>query len=90
MTPEQEQKLNEVYDFIQSLKANATIPIEVDAAFRTRLAPTLDLVTSAKTAGSENQLVNEAGSAAYSVLKPPDGFDEREDGGTTKYYPYYT
>lgn len=37
MTPEQEQKLNEVYEFIQSLKNSASIPLDVDAAFRERL-----------------------------------------------------
>jgi uncharacterized protein (UPF0147 family) len=43
MTPEQENKLNEVYEFIQSLKADGTIPYDVDQAFRTRLADITDL-----------------------------------------------
>lgn len=90
MTPEQEQKLNEVYDFIQSLKANATIPIEVDAAFRTRLAANLGMETSAKSIGSENQLVNEAGSGTYSVLTTPDIFLEIDINGTTYYIPAFT
>ncbi len=38
MTPQQEQKLNEVLAFIQSLKASATIPYDVDSAFRDRLS----------------------------------------------------
>lgn len=42
MTPQQEQKLNEVLAFIQSLKASATIPYEVDSAFRDRL---FDIIT---------------------------------------------
>lgn len=36
MTPEQLQKLNEVYDFVQSLKSDTTIPLDVDSAFRRR------------------------------------------------------
>lgn len=43
MTPEQLQKLNEVYDFVQSLKASATIPYEVDGAFRERFKELLAL-----------------------------------------------
>lgn len=39
MTPEQEQKLNEVYEFIQSLKNDASIPFEIDTAFRARFLP---------------------------------------------------
>ena len=37
MTPEQSQKLNELYEFMQSLKNSTTIPYEVDGAFRDRL-----------------------------------------------------
>lgn len=43
MTPQQEQKLNEVLAFVQSLKASSTIPYEVDSAFRARLSSILDL-----------------------------------------------
>lgn len=43
MTPEQERKLNEVYEFIQLLKNSASIPHEVDGAFRDRFAS--DFVT---------------------------------------------
>lgn len=38
MTPEQLQKLEELYAFMQALKASTTIPFEVDGAFRGRLA----------------------------------------------------
>ena len=43
MTPEQEAKLNEIYEFMQNLKNTTTIPLEVDAAFRDRLASNIQL-----------------------------------------------
>lgn len=43
MTPDQELKLNELYDFMQALKASATIPYDVDSAFRDRLTNSLTL-----------------------------------------------
>jgi len=47
------------------------------------------LTTSAKSAGSENQIVNESGSSTYSVLSNPSGFLEITIGGTTYYIPYF-
>lgn len=70
------------------LKNSATIPFDVDAAFRDRLA--FKFTSSSKSASSENQAVNEAGSSSYNVLKPPDGFDQITTGTTTKYYPFFT
>ena len=56
MTPEQEQKLNEVYEILQMLKNSAFIPYEVDVAFRERFSdlypatlPT-DLTTAPRSA----------------------------------------
>lgn len=37
MTPEQERKLNELYDFMNSLRANPTIPYDVAEAFKLRV-----------------------------------------------------
>lgn len=89
MTPEQEQKLNEVYESIQNLKSSSTIPFDVDGAFRDRLAGSLGLTVSSKGATEENQAVDEAGSGTYSVLGVPSGFLEINISGTTYYLPYY-
>lgn len=89
MTPEQESKLNEVFDFIQSLKSSTSIPFEVDGAFRDRFGDLAGLALSAKVATTENQAVDEGGSATYNVLKEPDGFLEVAINGTTYYLPYY-
>lgn len=43
MTPEQLEKLNFVYDFVQKLTASTTIPYEVDVAFRDRLSNILTI-----------------------------------------------
>lgn len=43
MTPEQERKLNEVYAFINNLKASSRIPFEVDRAFRERFGDIADV-----------------------------------------------
>lgn len=74
------------------LESTTTIPFSVEQAFRSRLEiDTLaQFEASAKSATSENQAVNEGGSASYSVLKAPDGFRQNTSGGTTFYIPYYT
>lgn len=49
---------------------------------------TLTLLVSAssgKAATSENQAVNEAGSASYSVLRPPDRWQRLGDGNVPVY-----
>lgn len=46
--------------------------------------------TSGKASGSENQVVNEGGAATFSVLKPPDGFDQATVNGVVHYFPYFT
>lgn len=38
MTPEQEQKLNEVYEFMKLLRTSYSIPFDVDVSFRERLS----------------------------------------------------
>jgi len=91
MTPEQEQKLNEVYEFIQSLKAHTTIPYEVEQAFRQRLEiDSIPLVTTdVKGADSEDLTINEGGAATKIALNDPVGFTAIKSGGTTRYYPYF-
>jgi len=55
--------------FMLSLTVAADLPEDVQRAI------TLSLTSiSSKSASSENQAVSEAGSASYSVLKPPDRF----------------
>lgn len=76
------EALRRIVDSMQS-------PVTVSPEFNQVLSSST-LSASSKGASSENQAVNEAGVSSYNVLGTPDGFDERNDGGTTKYYPYYT
>lgn len=90
MTTEQIQsELEMLKRRLDDLQSSTTIPLETAKAFGERLKGTTSLNTSAKSASSENQSVNESGSSTYSVLGAPDGFDERLDGSTVKYYPYW-
>jgi hypothetical protein len=98
MTP-QELKIQELETSIANLqnevnllKATATIPFDVEMAFRKRLnidsfTPT---ETSSKGATTENQSVNESGASSYSVLKAPDGFLQITLSGSVYYLPYFT
>lgn len=77
---------------VKLLEASATIPKHVEDAFRERLRleTFTPLESSAKSATSESQTVNEAGIATYAVLKNPDGWEQRVINGTVKYYPFWT
>lgn len=86
MTPE--QKLNEVYEFMQKLKANATIPKDVGAAFQARLGSGV-LTVSSKGADTEDQAVAESGMDSYDVLGDPDGFLQITIDGAVYYLPYF-
>lgn len=88
MTPE--QRITQLEQQIQQLKAAATIPYEVDQAFRTRLTGLINLAVSGKGATSENRSVVEAGAGTYSVMGIPDGFLQIVISGTTYYLPYFT
>lgn len=83
MTPEQSRKLDEVYNFMNSLKGNPTIPFDVAEAFKLRLG---SFGPSTKGVTSENQAVNEAGTSTYSVLKAPTGFKLLSPGVHIPYY----
>jgi hypothetical protein len=90
-----QQKVNELEQKVKSLEASTTISFDVEQAFRTRFnlqnLESIPVITSsAKVATTENQVVDEAGSASYSVLKPPDAFLEVSISGATKYIPIYT
>ncbi len=87
-------KLAELENKVKALEAAATIPYEVDSAFRERFGlnrlDSTSLIASSKGATSENHAVNEAGIATYSVLGIPDGYLEVTVGGSVKYIPIYT
>lgn len=90
MTPEQLlERIQALEDKLRLLGNTTTIPREIDTAFRDRLG--IDDKTtfsgSTKNPSTETQVVNEGGSASYSVAKPPDGFYQTEDG---YHVPYYT
>lgn len=90
-TTQIQAQIDNLQEQLDMLKANATIPYEVEQAFRTRLniESFTALAASSKTAVSETQAVNEAGTASYDVAKPMDGFRQVNIGGSTIYIPYY-
>lgn len=92
MTQEQERKLNELYEFMQSLKTSTTIPLPVDESFRDRFQianlAKLQFQTT-KNASTETQAVNEGGVATYNVAKPMDGFFLLVLNNTAYYIPYH-
>lgn len=91
MTPQEKQQLNEVYEFIQSLKRSSSIPRDIDQSFRERFLkglikfePTTDIhatdrdqTTSAGGGDSVPQIFTDL----TKVFDP--------NTGTYKYYPYY-
>lgn len=81
MTPEQEQKLNELYTFMLGLKNSAQLDPDVKKTIA-------EIVFKAgeKTADSEDVTINEGGVATKVVLNDPDGFKLGVDG---KYYAYW-
>lgn len=85
-----EAEMVEIKQFLNKLMSQETLPFAVESAISTRLGG-FRTTTSAKGVTSENQAVAEAGSATYSVMKPPDGFREMLiEGGSTIYIPYFT
>lgn len=90
MTPQEKAQLNELMAWKSSLESSATIPLNVGRAFKARLDVPPDVSVSSKSASSENQAVDEGGSATYSVLKAPDGFLELTIGTIKYYLPIFT
>ena len=76
---------------IKNLKADSTIPYDVDQAFRKRLAISTftPFVVSAKGASTEDVSVNEGGASSYAVMNDPDGFLEVTIANTVYYVPYF-
>lgn len=93
MTPqEMEKRILDLEKQMKELHASSSIPLEVDVAFKRRLgiADLSIIVVSSKGITTENQAVNEAGAASYSVLKAPDLFLQLRVSGTTYYIPVFT
>jgi len=90
MTPEEKQKLDEMYQFVQDLRASASIPFDVDRAFADRFSTIVGITLSSKSASSESQSVNEAGTGSYTVLKNPDKYLQKTINGTVYYIPVFT
>jgi hypothetical protein len=76
---------------LKKLENSTTIPFEVEQAFRDRLriSSYSTIESDSKSASSENQAVNEGGSATYSVLKSPDRFVKVVINGQNRYLPAY-
>lgn len=74
MTPEQEQKLNELYEFMKALMNSTTIPQEVDSAFKDRFTSILGVTVSSKGVNEEDISVNEGGASTHTVLGDPDRY----------------
>lgn len=74
MTPEQENKLNEVYSFVQQLRANASIPFDVQQAFKERFSDLLGFTVSGTGANAHDVTIDEAGASTHVVLNDPDVF----------------
>lgn len=88
MTPEQllefqemKRELKELKDFKSSMEQYSKVPYRVQEALarRFKLSTFPSVVSSVKTASSEDQAVNEAGSGTYNVLASPDGWLELYD-----------
>jgi len=82
------KEVEELKKWKRQLENVTTIPLNIDQAFRARLVA--DFAVSTKSLSSENQAVDEAGTATYSVLKTPDGFLERKINNIVYYIPYYS
>ena len=90
MTPEEKREFEELKQEVQSLRSSTTIRYDVDGAIRERFKDLFNPVgVSLKGVNTEDQAVDEGGSATYNVLKEPDGFLEITISGITYYIPYY-
>ena len=88
MTPEERQQLKDLMKFKKNLESSNSIPLNIDQSFRDRFSFGA-LEESSKSSSSENQAVDEGGSATYNVLKSPDGFVETEVNGVIIFIPKY-
>lgn len=88
---ELELRVKKLEESMAKLSAFSTIPFDTEKAFKTRLgiSDIPVIVSSSKSATSENQAVNEAGASSYNVLKAPDAFAQVTINGVTIYIPYF-
>lgn len=75
-----------------SVESGPFLPLNLEKAlvYRGFVKDTGSLSVSAKGANDEDQAVNEAGAASYSVMGDPDGFLEIVIDGVTYYLPYFS
>lgn len=83
-----QDQINQLQKQFDKLRSSATLPLDVEDAFRTRIDP-VTFYPSTKDAADETQSIDESGSATVTAAKPMDGFEERVVDGVTRYYPYY-
>lgn len=88
MTPEQEQKLNEVYEFMQQLRDSHTIPKDVGDALSTRIGG-FD-ATLAGSPAAYLRAVNEGGADTYNVLSEPTQMIRIKVGNASRLVPDYS
>lgn len=85
-------KIEELERKIKLLEASATIPKNVEDAFRERLRLEIisSITSSSKGASTESQAVNESGASSYTVLKNPDAYLQVNVNGTIYYLAAWT
>lgn len=86
---ELKRQLDALLAWKASLEASYSIPLNIDQSFRARFLGNA-VNSSNKSASSENQAVNEGGSASYNVLKSPDAFLQVTINNTIYYIPVFT
>lgn len=90
MTPEQEQKLNKVFEWFEQMQKSSAIPRSTEMALRERLKGIgSTLIVSTKGVDTEDVTVNESGSASYAVMNDPVGFLQVTINNTIYYIPYF-
>ena len=91
MNEQEKQQLNELLQWKKDMEFSSTIPVKTFQALNARLGSSGTVITtSAKSASSENRVVDEGGSATYSVMKTPDAFLQTTINGQTYYIPIFT
>jgi hypothetical protein len=86
MTPEQARQLQEVYDFMQAMKSNTTIPYDVGEAIRERVG--ISIEPGSKTAASETVTLT-ADPTNITVADQPDDFLRIVIDGVSRNIPLY-
>ena len=92
MSPQERSKIDELTRQIESLSKMVN-----DMQNKNTISPDFKrvlelnaLTTSAKSSGSENEVINESGSETHSVLEPPDAFLQVTIDATVYYIPAFT